>query len=75
MKCLECNKQVRCVDSRKKLSYVSTIRKGHKEPIRERKYICGKCNLVFITREFLFSECEGRNIKDKRVQKKKKNKS
>ena len=73
MDCPNCNKHVRCIDSRKKLSYVNDIRKGEKEPIRERRYVCIKCNMIYITREFIYQEYPGR-IKDKRVLKKKQRK-
>ena len=70
MKCPECNKPIRCTDTRQKLSYVPDIRRGEKEPVRERKYICGKCNIIYITREYVFQEYEGKNIQDKRALKK-----
>jgi len=70
MKCPECNKPIRCTDTREKLSYVADVRKGETPPVRERKYICGKCNIVYITREHIYQEYEGKNIRDKRALKK-----
>ena len=67
MHCPECNKPIRCTDTRKKLSYVNSIKKGEIEPVRERKYICGKCNIVYITREYIYQEHNGKNIRDKRA--------
>lgn len=71
MECPKCGKFVRCLDSRKKLSYVEDLREGAKAPVRERKYVCAKDNLTIITREFIFSQYPS-NVKDKRIQKKKK---
>lgn len=70
MECPECGKFVRCVDSRKKLSYMPTYKSPSdiaNPPVRERKYICGNCQLVVTTREKIFDRRTCENIKDKRI--------
>ena len=67
MQCPECKRPARCTDTREKLSYAPDIKKGEEKPLRERKYVCGPCNRVYITREYLFKATEVKHIKDKRI--------
>ena len=68
MTCAACDICCRCVDTRDSLGYglVGPLLGEGVSLVKERKYVCPECGLLYFTREYVVFSREG-NSKDKRV--------
>ena len=68
MICRKCNEKCKCTDSRASLNYgVGSSKLTDESPVKERKYVCKKCNKVYITQEYI-AACYYSESKDKRLE-------